>query len=1521
MQLSTRRARLRPAENQPEDGNARHHAGRAARRSLLPTLVVGALVAGVFPAAPAEAAAPSVTSASFTSGGFVDGNGTRYAKEGQGLTLTVITSSDTKCVEVTGLGRQTSNSNKGQTSWAFSVTAPVGSGSQSFTATAGDVDNKGVCKLGTSTSSTSSASYFLDNAGPTLLPSNTDKTGVSPAPNAAGWNKTDVSIAWSATDGAGSGVGSGPTPSTDSVTANTTADGVVKTASAADRLGHSGSGSVTVKLDKTAPTITGSRTPTGNQHGWNNTDVTATFSCSDALSGLASACPGATFTSSGADQSVSRTVEDNAGNTNSATVGGIKIDKAAPTLTGTPAGTANPLGWRNTNVTVNWACADQANLSGINGSCPEASTISSEGSNVTDSASVSDKAGNTTVAASSPAVKIDKRPPTTSASALASWNNVDVAVQLTAGDNLSGVKSTHYKLDGGDPQAGTSVPTISAEGVHTLEYWSVDNADNEESHTTIQVKIDKTPPSITPAQSPGPNGAGWNNEAVTVTFTCGDGASGVASCTADGGTGRSRTVSTNGRHVVSGTAVDNAGNSAAGRADVAIDTITPTITAARDGVATNGWYKQDVVVGFTCNDALSGIVAGASGCTPNTTVGQGRDQSVTGTATDAAGNIFSVTEGGINVDKTAPELSGAATTAPVNGWYRGNVTIRWNASDLLSGLAGDAPLDDVLTGDGPEVCAAKTVTDVAGNSTTKTVCVAIDGTPPTTSASVPNPLESGWYAGAVRVTLTALDPMSRVAATYYSVGTNGAAQLYNGPFDFGQRGIHTLRFWSVDTAGNVENNSAPSQSITLKIDGIAPTITGSRSPAANDFGWNNGPVTVSFRCSDAESGIGSCTEPVPVGNEGANPSVTGTAVDIAGNSASATVGGINIDTMPPTLDGAPTTPATAGWYRGDVAIAWRGSDGLSGIDPATQPDNGLITGEGSNLGAGPVTIADKAGNIGSASVSGIKIDRNGPSITPVRPAASGWYNGVTIGFDCVDPALADGTAGSGVASCPNDKQVLGNGANQSVTSDPATDIAGNTTAGVTLGGINVDGLAPQSSANNSCTGKNNFCKGTATVNIAATDQAGLSGVKEIHYTVNGQNERVMAGSTATVQVTLNGSGEANVAYWAVDNAGNAERPNGIALKYDNIAPTVTNTITPPANGAGWHKADATVAFTATDDDGGSGVDLSTVPAPQTLTAETAGTAVSATIEDMAGNVTTDSVTVRIDRTAPTITGSVVSGTPGANGWYTGPVTVRFTCADPNAGNGVTGSGLAAGACPDDVTLSANGAGQSVIASVSDRAGNTASATVSGINIDTEKPTVSVGGVAGGAVSTLGAVPQATCTGSDTVSTLASCTVSSPTGGQPNGVGTWAVTATATDVAGNISTASVTYKVVYKFSGFSQPVNDPRVDSTLKPSVFKAGSTVPVKFRLRKADDSVVQTNTNFLPAWTTPQKGAAIAAPISEDLYSEPATSGSTYRWDSADQQYIFNYGTAKSQGGSNWRIGVRLDDGNAYTVDIGLRS
>ncbi|MDP9388719.1 MAG: PxKF domain-containing protein [Actinomycetota bacterium] len=1541
--------------------------------SLLPFVTLVALVAGMLPAS-----AASVTGAVLDGGVAV--NGVRYAKSGSALLLSVTTDDVTKCVELTG-AHEDQKSGTASTTWSFPLTANSGSGVQTVTATAyKNVNPKGKCvaeageKLGTF-----SVSYTLDNTGPLVT------AALVPAANSAGWNSSDVTIKWSATDPVGV-----PTPPSDqTVTANTTTAGVTRTTTATDALGNSATGSVTVKLDKDLPTITPDRSPAANGAGWNNTDVTVSFTTADGLSGVAgSNAPTKTF-GEGANQTHTGTVTDVAGNTASATVSGINVDKTAPTLSGAPTTSANGAGWYKGDVTVAWTAGDA--LSGI-AATPANSTIIGEGQGLKATETVPDKAGNTTTADSA-LVKIDRTAPVTGISGTSNdWRNGDVTVTLSPGDTLSGVASTTYTVDGGAPQTGTSF-TLATEGDHTVTYQSTDKAGNTEAVKTATVRIDKTAPTIGHKFTPSSYTDGaWANQDVTVTFICADqGGSGVASCSP------AVTKSAEGAgQQVTGTASDGAGNSASDTATVSIDKTAPTISAAPDRAANaNGWYDDDVIVGFRCADALSGIAT----CPARKTLAEGASQSASGTAYDAAGNSASAGVSGINVDKTAPTLSGTPSTT---GWSRGDVTVNWTASDALSGLDGPGPGPSTVTGEGDALSASAEVRDKAGNKTPSTVTgIKIDRTAPSTSVSVPAPLATGWYASGVVVTLTGVDPLSDVAKTYYSVD-GSAAQEYAGPFTHSLKGEHTIKFWSVDVAGNTEDRTAPENSITLKVDGTPPvttislpaafstgwyadmvtvafaasdaesgvaktyysvdggaaqtydgtfehpldgvhiitfwsvdvagntedkakpansveikvdtsepTITGSRTPVANSHGWNNTDVTVSFECKDSQSGVAieNCTPATPVTNEGANQSVTGTAKDNVGKIASTTVGGINIDKTKPTLTGAATAaPNAAGWYKGDVSVQWTGQDALSGTDPATQPANSTVAGEGSNLGAGPVSISDKAGNAGSGSISGIKIDRTAPGIagkvvnedgTPRTPL-NGWYNSAArVRFSCSD-------ALSGVQECAGDVVLSDDGANQNA-SGSATDMADNQNS-ATVTGINIDSKAPQTSANNECEGANGWCRQTATVTLTAADQDGLSGVKEIHYIVNGGQEKTAEGSTTKVLVPLPAkSGMATVQFWSVDNAGNVEGKGGVSLKFDNIGPTVTHTVSPEANAAGWNNVDTTVHFDAIDDDGGSGVDMGTVTPDQTVGTETTGQVVNGSAKDVAGNTGTDSVTVKLDKTAPGITGAATTS-PNANGWYSGSVAVRFTCTD-----GL--SGIAT--CPVDAVLTSDGSGQSATGKAVDRADNEKSVSVGGINIDSTKPAIAIEGLK--PIYTLGEATNLSCSATDGGSGVDAngCKVT-VTGGTAGGVGTFTYTATATDKAGNIATQTGTYKVTYQWNGFLQPINDTAHQIGTATSIFKAGSTVPAKFQLKKADGTIVQTST--APEWLTPAKGSSTSAAVDETQSSDPATSGSTYRWDATSQQYIYNWGTAKNQANYYWRIGVKLDDGQVYTVNIGLR-
>src|SRR5437870_377121 len=113
---------------------------------------------------------------------------------------------------------------------------------------------------------------------------------------------------------------------------------------------------------------------------------------------------------------------------------------------------------------------------------------------------------------------------------------------------------------------------------------------------------------------------------------------------------------------------------------------------------------------------------------------------------------------------------------------------------------------------------------------------------------------------------------------------------------------------------SVELRGQPGGGLTVSVigeDTDRPTIAAVASPAANAAGWANSPVTVNFTCNDLTSEISQCSAPVTLSNDRANQSVSGTAIDGAGNSASTTLR-VSIDQSGPviTLANVPAAAST-----------------------------------------------------------------------------------------------------------------------------------------------------------------------------------------------------------------------------------------------------------------------------------------------------------------------------------------------------------------------------------------------------------------------------------------------------------------------------------------------------------------------------------------------------------------------------------------------------------------------------------
>ncbi|GAB7036539.1 MULTISPECIES: fibronectin type III domain-containing protein [Catenuloplanes] len=191
---------------------------------------------------------------------------------------------------------------------------------------------------------------------------------------------------------------------------------------------------------------------------------------------------------------------------------------------------------------------------------------------------------------------------------------------------------------------------------------------------------------------------------------------------------------------------------------------------------------------------------------------------------------------------------------------------------------------------------------------------------------------------------------------------------------------------------------------------------------------------------------------------------------------------------------------------------------------------------------------------------------------------------------------------------------------------------------------------------------------------------------------------------------------------------------------DTTPPVIAAVLSEPADGAGWHRAPVTVAFTCAD----AQSPIVWCPPAVPVTADGAGQAVTGTAVDAAGNLAGTTVTVNLDRTAPTIV-ATVAGTRSASGWYTTPPTVRFSCAD-------TGSGIAS--CPAERRLTAEGRSLTVTGQVTDRAGHTAVVSLTGLRVDLTAPTTRVTGVMPFGPFRRFATPVPACVTTDTGSGVA-----------------------------------------------------------------------------------------------------------------------------------------------------------------------
>jgi hypothetical protein len=428
--------------------------------------------------------------------------------------------------------------------------------------------------------------------------------------------------------------------------------------------------------------------------------------------------------------------------------------------------------------------------------------------------------------------------------------------------------------------------------------------------------------------------------------------------------------------------------------------------------------------------------------------------------------------------------------------------------------------------------------------------------------------------------------------------------------------------------------------------------------------------------------------------------VTFFAVDVLGNAEQPNSAVIQVDQAAPTTTiSCNAAPCSSGWYGAPVQVALTATDsGGSGVNQYYYTTDGSTPTTSSPIYNAPLSVpatttvtyfaVDNAGNAEQPNTVLIKVDQAPPASTISCNSAacsSGWYRGP------VQVALAASDSnGSGVdkiyyttdGSTPSTSStVFANPFTVSSTTTVrffAVDVLGNAEQ-PNSAAIQIDQAAPTTVIR--CNGSpcsTAWYGATVRVALSAADSGG-SGVSKIYYTTDGSTPST---SSPVYLTQLSLLTTTTVKYFAVDNAGNAERVKTQVINVDQTPPVTTIKCNTAACSDGWYRAPVQVALTATDT-GGTGVNkiyyttngstpTRSSPAYTKPFNVSSTTTVKFFAVDKGGNAeAVNSQLIRIDRTAPTMSlTSPANGSRAAQG-----TTVKITA---NAVDHGTGSGAASG---------------------------------------------------------------------------------------------------------------------------------------------------------------------------------------------------------------------------------------------------
>ncbi len=773
-----------------------------------------------------------------------------------------------------------------------------------------------------------------------------------------------------------------------------------------------------------------------------------------------------------------------------------------------------------------------------------------------------------------------------------------------------------------------------------------------------------------------------------------------------------------------------------------------------------------------------------------------------------------------------------------------------------------------------------------------------------------------------------------------------------------------------DDAGGLNAKASASYDI---VDTRSPLVTVG-APAATEATAALTAVTFAASAYDAVDG----TRPVTCKTAGGTVYASGgsfpvgtttltcSATDKAGNTGTSDPFDVVVtDTTKPEV----TTPANIVVGNNAATVTYENATATDLVDGTLAASCAPASGTTFALGTTTVTCSatDKAGNKGTDTFTVEVQDVTKPIVTvpaDITAEATGstgatvTYIGVTANDDVDGPLAASCSKASGTVFPLGDTKVTcsatdkaGNIGDSSftVTVEDTTAPTVTVPADITKEATSAAGATAtfSASASDAVDGAttttcdpisgSTFELGSTTVTCSATDKAGNTGTADFEVLVKDTTAPAVT-VPANKVAEATGPNGATVAYGDVSATDIVDGPMNPSCSQasDTTFPLGTTTVTCSATDAAGNKgtksftvkvqdttapevhAPANLVVGNTSPTGASNVlytgqsasdlvdgDLTASCTPASGSTFALGiNTVTCTAKDAAGNTGTGTFTIEVqDQTKPIVTvpadiTAEATGSTGATVTYIG-VTANDDVDGP----------LAASCSKDSGTVFPIGT-TTVTCSATDKAGNKGDNTFTVTVEDTTAPNLTVSDAkTATATSAAGAPVTFTApTANDIVdgAVAASCDKAS---GSTFALGSTTVVCTAKDAAGNTGTESFTVTVTVAWSNVLQPVN---ADGS---SIFKLGSTVPVKFQLTGDSAGIKDLSARlYLQRVSGSSTGSE-----TEATSTSKATTGNLFRYDSTAGQYIFNLNT-KTLSTGTYRLRIDLGDGALRTVNISLK-